>query len=61
METAWSSETLVSYQSTTQHHKPEDHDLNLHHCVNPTSHIKKKRYNQTKDKMELTFRVSWRT
>jgi hypothetical protein len=27
MEAAWSSETLVSYQSTTLHHVPEDFTL----------------------------------
>jgi hypothetical protein len=31
MEAAWFSETLVIY-IITQHHNPEDHDLNLHHC-----------------------------
>jgi len=27
METAWNSETLVSYHNTTRHHSPEDLDL----------------------------------
>jgi len=30
MEAAWSSETLVSFHSTTRRHNPEDLDLNFH-------------------------------
>jgi len=39
MEAARSSEMFVSYHITTQHHNPEEHDLNLHHCKNLMSHI----------------------
>jgi len=39
MEAAWSFKALVSYHFATQHHKPEDHDLNLHHLENLKSHI----------------------
>jgi hypothetical protein len=38
MEAARSSYTSVSYCNTTQHHNPEDLDLNLHHW-NLKSHI----------------------
>jgi len=38
MEAARSSETLVSYCSTTHHHNSE-HDLNLHHHDNLKSCI----------------------
>jgi len=40
METARSSETLVSYHDTTRCHNPEDLDLNLHSCESPKTHIR---------------------
>jgi len=39
METAQSSETLVSYRMTTRCNNPEDHDTNLHCCENLKSPI----------------------
>jgi hypothetical protein len=42
MEAASSSETSVSYRSTTRHHSPEDPDLNLY----SREHLKS-RYNLT--------------
>jgi hypothetical protein len=33
------SETLVSYNDTTQHQNPEDPNLNLHHHVNLIPHV----------------------
>jgi len=40
MESARSSETLVSYLTTTRRHNPEDHVLNLHCHENVKFHIK---------------------
>jgi hypothetical protein len=36
---AWSCITMVCYHNTTQHHKPENLDLNLHCHVNFKPHI----------------------
>jgi len=38
MEAARSSDTLVSYHSTTCHQNPEDLDLNLHRPGNQIPH-----------------------
>jgi hypothetical protein len=40
METALSTETLVSYRNPRRGHKPEDSDLNLHWHDNLKSHTK---------------------
>jgi hypothetical protein len=40
-EVAGFSKTLASYQITTQHQNPDDHDLNLHCHENLKSHISK--------------------
>jgi len=38
METAWSFETMISYQNTVWRHNPEDLELNIHHHENLKSH-----------------------
>jgi hypothetical protein len=40
MEAAWSPKTLVSQHITTQFHKPEDRNMNIHHHENLKSCIK---------------------
>jgi hypothetical protein len=37
MEEAWSSEMLVSYCATTQHHNPEDNLSNIFHISDITT------------------------
>jgi len=39
METAWSSNTVVSYHITTLQQNPQDHDLNLNHHENLKSYM----------------------
>jgi hypothetical protein len=40
MEAARSSKTMITYRITTRRHKPEDHDLNLHHRETLKSRVK---------------------